>query len=205
MFRFLTRTRRRTPPAPRSFRPCLERLETRYCPAANLTMNFAYVSGNTVTFSGQLTGAANDAGQTINIGGYGGTTTATTDANGNYTVTVADTQLGTVYAGYGSGGQMLAQASVNVNPEAPTIANFGASQESGGYWDFSGEITGTPDPGGMTITLGGLSSIQGMQITVNANGTFAEEFQLNGQTGTVGAMTTDWWGRSAESSCGVGS
>jgi hypothetical protein len=171
---------------------------------AGLTLNYAYTSGNNVTFSGQLTGAPSDAGQTITLGGYGGTTTATTDANGNFSVTVAVTQLGIVTAGYAPGGQQQpVTASVTVNPMAPAITGFTVIPESGGYWEFEGTVTGTPDPQGMTINLGGLSSLQGQTIAVAANGTFDECFQLNGQTGTVMASTTDWWGRTANASEGL--
>jgi hypothetical protein len=169
--------------------------------SSSLTLNFAYDEQNNVTFSGQLTGEANNAGQTITITGYGGTTTVTTDANGNYSIVLAVTQLGTVTASYS--GQQPATASVNVNPPPPNITSFGASQEPNGYWEFSGTITGTPDPEGLVIQLSGLPALQGMTITVNANGTFSEEFQLNGESGTVECSVTDWWGRSDSEMCAV--
>jgi hypothetical protein len=202
MLGLLTRTPRRTSPARRSFRPCLERLETRFCPSS-LTMNYTYGNQNNVTFSGQLTGAPNDAGQTIMIGGYGNSTTTTTDANGNYSVTVPVTQLGTVTGAYMVNGQPQTTASAAVNPAAPQITGFKAVEEPNDYYEFTGTVTGVPNPGGMTITLQGLSSVQGQTITVNANGTFSESFFMNGQTGEVGAMTMDWWGRNAEAGCGV--
>jgi hypothetical protein len=196
MFGLLTRSRR-SPLAPRSFRPCLEGLETRCCPSA-LTLNAACTTQNNVTFSGQLTGAPVEGGQTINITGPGGLqTTATTDANGNYSVTipVAANQLGNVMATHVWNSMMDAAASVSVNPLAPTITNFKAIQEQGGYWEFTGTVTGTPDPQGMTITFSGLPEVQGQTTTVAANGTFDVVFQLNGDAGDVNVMTTDWWGQ----------
>ncbi len=202
MLGLLTRSRRRTSPAPRSFRPCLERLETRFSPAS-LSMNYAYGTGNNVTISGQLTGASNDANQVIGISGYGANTQTTTDANGNYSVTVPVTQLGTVSAVAMVNGQQQASNSVTINPAAPQITNFVAIEEPNGYYEFTGTVTGTPNPEGMTITLDGLSSIQGQTITVNSNGTFSDSFNMNGQAGNVGATTMDWWGRMAEEVCAV--
>jgi hypothetical protein len=201
MLGLLTRSRR-TSPTRQSFRPFLERLETRFCPSS-LSMNYAYGTGNNVTFSGQLTGAPNDANQVIGISGYGANTQTTTDANGNYSVTVPVTQLGTVSAAYVVNGQQQASNSVTVNPAAPQITNFAAVEEPNDYYEFTGTITGVPNPGGMTITLGGLQAVQGQTITVNANGTFSESFFMNGQAGNVNANTMDWWGRMAENVCPV--
>jgi hypothetical protein len=167
-------------------------LETRNCPSA-LTLNAAYESQNNVLFSGQLTEAPNEAGQTINLTGNGWSTTATTDANGNYSVTVPVGMLGNVTALHWAGTQADASAVVSVNPPPPSISGFTAIQEPGGFWEFKGTVAGTPDPAGMTITFGGLTAIQGDTATVAADGTFDATFQLNGETGSVTAMTTDWW------------
>ncbi len=204
MFGLLTRARRCPTPAVRSFRPRLERLETRFCPTTSLSlsMNYACTSQNNVNFTGHLSGAPVEAGQTITISGGGVNTTATTDANGNYSVTVPVTQLGNVSAVYMSGLQM-ASAMVNVNPAAPDITGFNAIQEPGGYWEFKGTVAGTPDPGGMTITFGGVPTVQGLTTTVAADGSFDVVFQLGGQTGVVSATTTDWWGRTDQATVGV--
>src|SRR5262249_53473496 len=139
-------------------------------------------------------GASNDAGQTITLSGDGVNTTATTDANGNFSIEVAVTQMGTLSATYAAGMQK-ASARGGGNPPAPDNTNFTARQEPRGYWGIKGTDTGAPDPAGMVIHFGGLQALQNQTAGVAADGTFDEVFQLNGQTGCVTAMTTDWWGQ----------
>jgi hypothetical protein len=193
MFAFLTRSRRPVPPR-RFVRPVLERLETRFCPSAALTLNYAFTSGNNVNLSGNLTGAANNANQTVQFSGVA-SGSATTDANGHFSVTLPAAQLGTESAFVPA--QMSNVAQVAITALAPAITNFTAIQEEAGVWEFKGTVTGTPDPAGMIITFGGLSALAGQTTTVAANGTFDFSFFLNGQTGNATAVTTDWWNRTS--------
>jgi hypothetical protein len=47
----------------------------------------------------------------------------------------------------------------------------------------------------MTVRLGGLPSLDGVTATVGSDGWWEVTRTLNaGETGTVTAITTDWWG-----------
>jgi hypothetical protein len=195
----LTRTRR--PAAAvrsRPVRPWLEALESRYCPTPpvdpSLSLGFTFVNQDNVKCAGRYTGT-NVANQAISIQGQGWSASATTDANGYYSVTVAATHLGAVTATVVSSPSVQDQETLTA--AVPQITNFVAIQEANGQWEFKGTITGTPDPQGMTITFGGLSNIAGNTTTVLSDGTFDVVFTLGTQEGFVTATTTDWWGQNS--------
>jgi hypothetical protein len=190
MFAFLTRSRR---PAARSVpvRPRLEGLESRFCPSS-LTLNYSYGSQTTVNFYGQYSGGQNPANQVVTIAGSNWSVNTTTDAGGNYSRGTPVTTLGQVTASVADPASN--KPTVKVNPPAPQITNFTAVQDYG-LEEFSGTITGTPNPSGMTVIFGGLSSVAGQTTTVGNNSQFSAAFNMNGQTGNVSALTTDWWGQ----------
>jgi hypothetical protein len=140
-----------------------------------------------------VTDTTHPAGQVIGISGQGWNGSAITDGNGNYTVTIPVTKLGTVTAMTMDNQSNRPQ--VALNPPAPQIVNFVASAEPGGLEDFSGKVTGTPNPGGMSIAFGGLTALLNRYTQVNADGTFDVVFALNGQVGVAMAQTKDWWGQ----------
>jgi hypothetical protein len=57
--------------------------------------------------------------------------------------------------------------------QPPVIRNFTASEEGGGEWIFSGQVT---DPNesvvGLTVRFGGLTSLKGKTATVEDDGWF---------------------------------
>lgn len=199
MFGLLTRTPRRAAPSirpVRSVRLGLEALETRYCPAS-LSLAVAYGTQNNVTLSGDLTGTNSPGGQTIQIGGpVSGV--ATTDANGHYSITLQENGYGTVGASWMVNGMAQATA-MNMIVPPPNIDQFSATMQSGDIWTFSGHVT-DPNPNGLVIQFGGLSSLTNPNATatVNASGYFSYTVQLNGTSsdnGTAWAETTDGYGQ----------
>ncbi len=127
MFGLLRRASCQNNPHPtRMVRPFLEALESRYCPSTStstLSLNVSYAANRQVTLSGQLTNTGTLGGQTIRITGAVATT-ATTDANGNYTVTLTASQLGEVDAQTADNQSNVAIN--NLTASTPTITQFGA-------------------------------------------------------------------------------
>jgi hypothetical protein len=76
----------------------------------------------------------------------------------------------------------------------PVISGFQATH-SGNYWTFSGTVI-DQNPAGLTVTFGGLPSLQGRVATTNGSGSFSLTVQLQpGEGGTATAQTTDWAGQ----------
>ena len=219
MLGLLTRSRRPAPPAaPRSFRPSLERLETRDCPST-LTLNVAYGAGKQVTLYGQVSGAVSgalgisstdfvgpvqdtgQAGVTVVFRGSA-TGSAVTDATGHFALATNASSLGEVDAATTDGQSNM--ASVVLSSSAPLISNFGAFQEGNThYWDIVGHVTdGNFSAQGLTILINGSpitinNNGQGQTVTVDAFGNFDLCIQLNGlssDNGNIVASVTDAWG-----------
>jgi hypothetical protein len=178
--------------APRSFRPLLEELESRFCPSS-LSLNATAVSENMVQFSGQYTGASQVVGQAVVITGQGWSTTTWTNSQGRYGVTNPVRQFGNVTATVQA--DPSATATVNVNYAAPQITNFVALQAPNGMWEFKGTVLNTPDPQGMTVCFSGIPSLTGDTTSLAADGTFDVAFYLGNQQGVAQAQTQDWWGQ----------
>jgi hypothetical protein len=195
MLAFLTRTRRPAPPArPRSFRPRLEWLEERDCPSS-LTLNWQLTGQTNVSFTGQYSGAANVAKQTVTLTGPGWTQTVTTDANGNFHVVVAMPQLGNVTASVQDAAANVPQ--VNVNPPVPYISTFLVIQNTDGTIELKGWVIGTPDPQGMVVRFTGMPVPNGTTATCGADGSFDIIVTPTPYPGPIYAMTTDCWGRNS--------
>jgi hypothetical protein len=190
----------RFPTAParvRQVRPWLESLEARNCPGGSspgLTLNYTVVQQNQMQFTGHY-GATGNAGQTIVITGQGWSGQATTDSNGNYSVIIPVTKLGTATAVVQQHPTVTVQTNVTVPP--PNITNFQAIDEGNGEWEFKGTVSGTPDPQGLTINFSGFAAVNGLSTTVLSDGTFDVVFDLGNATGFVTASTTDWWGQAS--------
>lgn len=81
---------------------------------------------------------------------------------------------------------------------APVITSFQvASAGSANWFTFSGTVTGYLP--GMTVTISSnLPDLQGVQVTVGANGSFSYTQQLRaGESGTATAVATDVYGQSS--------
>ena len=69
----------------RSYRPTVDRLETRDCPA--MIFNAQVLPGHMVLLSGTVSGQSNNAGLNVSFSGAVSPGSTTTDANGNFTYT----------------------------------------------------------------------------------------------------------------------
>jgi hypothetical protein len=151
--------------------------------------------GNSVTLSGHVT-APNPSGLPIVIGGGAGGST-TTDANGNFNITL-NANIAAAITAYATDAwsetSNLASATSGTPTAAlipPSITNFSVTQE-GNSFTFSGQLN-TPMLPGSTVQLGGLPSLNTTSpITVGANGWFSITITLQpGEDGTATVVGTD--------------
>jgi hypothetical protein len=188
--------RRAAPPARLRPRLFLERLETRDCPST-LTMGVTYGQQGSITLSGTLTDEGPTNGVTVQISGVASGST-TTDANGNYTITLTAGALGTAKAATADGKSNV--ASVMLNWTAPVIQNFACVELPNHWFTFTGKVIG-PDAGGLTVSFGGApESLQNQSTTTAADGTFSFTIQLNGtvdDNGIASAVVTNRWGQTS--------
>jgi hypothetical protein len=159
-----------------------------------------------VTFSGDLTGAANPAGQTVLISGAAAGSTST-DGAGHFSVTLLGKKLGQVFAQIANGLSNVAQianglsnvAQLTLTNKAPVISQFSAGEAPGDIWTFFGKVT-DESPAGLPLVLGGLASLPNVTVQVRPDGCFSYSVMLNGtgsDNGCATADVTDWWGAAA--------
>jgi hypothetical protein len=165
-----------------------------------LTLGVTYNSRNNVSLTGKVTdpGGASVAGLTVTITGKV-SGAATTDSNGNFSLTASASGLGVVSAVTSNTDGSSNTATVTLSVPAPTIMNFAAVQQTGYEFMFSGCV-GAQTAAGLTVTFGGIPSLAGQTATVAANGIFQfiVQLQSNGSdNGTATAQTTDWWGQAS--------
>jgi hypothetical protein len=163
--------------------------------APTLTMNLAYGANKTVILSGKVTDAQ-AGGMVVTFSGVVNGT-ATTDANGNYSVTLTPTALGQITATTTDiWGLTSASATATVANSAPTITL--AATQRGNMWTFSGRVTDEYAPG-LVVTFSGPGAINGRTTTVASDGTFTLSVMLtSNDAGWVTATVTDWWGLAAD-------
>jgi hypothetical protein len=183
----------------------LERLEDRLSPTSvsppsptteNLSLNVTYQQNQQVTLSGQLTNSSGPiANEGVNFSGAV-TGTATTNAQGAYSVTLKASQLGTVSAVSADGQSNIAQYTLVSN--TPTITSFEAESLGAGLWEFFGTVANAPTQGEV-INFGGLTALEGQSVSVNSNGSFSYYCIVNsGQGGWATAEAVDWWGDTSQ-------
>lgn len=179
--------------ARRVARPRLETLEARDCPTLTLNYNISYGAQRSVTISGHVGGMNSPMAGVTFSGVVAGN--AVVAANGDFSFQAQASALGTVHArARDSTGDQSAVVDASVVSAAPTISNFTATQGANNCWIFQGHVD-DESAAGMTVTLGGLPSLQGRMAQVQADGTFTCVVQLaQGEAGTATARTTDWWG-----------
>jgi hypothetical protein len=161
--------------------------------APNITLTVTYGSQRNITLSGQVTGI-DVANVTVTFTDEA-TGTTTTDANGNFSFSTTATARGKVSAKTTDlWGQNSNTAKVTLTSNAPTITQFTAIHDSGNVWTFEGLVT-DESAAGLTVTLGGTPSLQGVEATVGSDGFFYCTVTLQpDEFGTATAQTTDWWG-----------
>jgi hypothetical protein len=184
----------RTRPATRFSRPRLEILEDRAVPA-NLTLNVGSISGNHVTLSGTLSGAADVAFETIRLGGTVNATTGT-NSQGQFTASLSVDDDGGITATTPVDSEVVAVAMIGT--EAPVLTSFDAIEGTSSCWTFSGTVTYVRPFESMTILLGGVPvTIQGKTATADSDGEFELTLMLNGydsDNGTVWAKAISPFG-----------
>lgn len=173
MLGLFSRRRRQSPPArPRSFRPTLERLEARDCPST-ITLTAAVGSNNVVMLSGQVTGTPSPGGLTVQLTGTANGY-ATTDASGNFRVTLQASGPGQESASTTDGQSNTATTMVQM----ATIDDFGYIEGPARTFQFVGHVTGGVE--GEKVNLGGIKDLQGQSTTLDANGSFSVTVILDG-------------------------
>jgi hypothetical protein len=178
-------------PTPR-YRPRLETLEDRACPAAPVIHFYAIPEEPNFVLEGQVTDE-DPGGLTVHFSGvYQGS--ATTCAYGWFSFLIEPAMLGMIYADVTDAEGLAATASTEVVSEAPRILDFQASREVFNVWVFSGRVEDEYVPGA-TVRLSGLPSLEGVIVAVEPDGTFSYTIELaEGEQGTACAVATDMWG-----------
>lgn len=175
-----------------SFRPTLERLESRDCPST-ISIFYCYgMQNNMVQIAGQVTNTPTPSGLTVQLTGEVNGT-ATTDSSGDFHATLSAPALGTVYAATGDGQSNTAQATI-MDMAAPAINDFGYMEEPNSYFMFVGHVNNGYQ--GEVVNLGGIKDLQGKTATVDSNGNFQILVQLDGQfddSGNATAQAVDCW------------
>lgn len=150
--------------------------------------------GKQVIVSGSVSASA-PAGLTVSFSGSAGlgASSATTDSDGNFSVTTSAAQLGEVDATVTDvWGETSPVASTTLSVMPPMIEGFGAVQLQGGEWEFEGTVAG-PDAADDTVQLSGMTSTT---ATPDASGYFSVIVYLGSNpTGTEYAVATDIWGQ----------
>jgi hypothetical protein len=157
-----------------------------------VSVNVTYAANKQVILSGNLmVQSGSNANQTINLGGAV-SGTATTDSQGNYSVTLTASQLGQVTAASADG--LSNTATATLMNGTPSIMSFNAIAEGGGVWEFTGTVMGAPTQGEV-VNLGGIPALNNESVNVNPDGSFTVFATVtSGNGGTATAQAVDWWG-----------
>jgi hypothetical protein len=157
-----------------------------------------YGPNGSVTLSGHVT---DDAPNNLTVNFSGAVTgSATTNANGDFTLTPSSWTTGTVSVRTTDvWGQVSSTATAALGNVAPTIDHFAAVHSAGNLWTFQGEVTDEYAPG-LTVHLSGIPTLNGTvgyTATTVGNNTCWFSYSVNlqpGESGTVTAETWDWFG-----------
>src|SRR3954454_860500 len=120
------------------FRPRLESLEGRTCPA-DLNVNVCYGAGLLVHLSGQLTDAPDVADQTIDFSGQVNGT-AVTDADGDFSVDLTASGAGLVFAVHEPTESMNTFVLDGGSIPPPAISRFACVEHPLQIWTFEGHV-----------------------------------------------------------------
>lgn len=166
------------------FRPWVESLEARDCPALHIAMTAQVFAGHQVQLSGSITGGDASGLMVMFTGAVSGSTSA--DASGNFSYTTTQASLGTVSA---SGlNTDTATATVAVTP--PSFSSLAITYGS----QRSVTVTGTLnslDASGRTVSFGGVAM---GSATTNSSGYFTFTGTASA-LGTINVSETDLWGQ----------
>ena len=179
-----------------SFVPTLELLEGRDCPAAPVINTFTAVqaSGSQVVLSGTIT---DENPLTVCMAFTGAATgSASVNANGQFSVTVALASIDEVHA-TATDENNLSSDTLTVTPaNSPPIVTLEAilAEGPGNIWTFRGRVN-DEFPAGLTVYLNDLAGLDNQPVTVDADGYYFFQTSLAaGTEGTVTATVLDPWG-----------
>jgi hypothetical protein len=161
--------------------------------APSISISVSFGTGPRVTISGTITDT-NVSGQTVSISGVV-SGSATTDVNGNYSLTAHASSLGSVTASFTDSSGQSASAKTSIAVPPPQITSFTATQD-GDMWTFSGTVS-AQSPQGMIVNIY-VPGVGNESATVGADGSFSLTVSIPPNTsGTATAQTTDWWGQTS--------
>jgi len=191
MFSFLARSQKpRVSSLSRRFRPGVECLEARDCPAApQISLSVMGTSGRTVQLSGFVM-EDHAASVTVSFSGVM-TGSVTVSANHSFTFTAQASALGDVKAiGVDDQGLTSNIALANLTSVTPTVML--STMQMGTQTTINGQVN-APDPGGLTVILTGTPI---GSVTTNAQGFFSLTIDAS-TAAAITAMTTDEWGQNS--------
>lgn len=162
--------------------------------APSITLNIAYGSQRMVTLSGQVTDE-NPGGLTVTFTGVV-QGSVVTNPDGTFSIQLEASALGTVEATTIDGGGLWSNtATAEVVSDPPLITDISCTQGASNVFTFRGRVV-DESAAGLTIRFAGLNSVEGLTVTVEADGTYCFVVQLQpNEEGTVTAVTYDWWGQ----------
>jgi hypothetical protein len=152
--------------------------------------------GKQVSVSGSVT-AMSPGGLTVQFGGAVGlaTSSATTDANGNFSLVTTASSLGNLTAIVTDvWGVQSSPRGATLTVQPPQLGRLNAINLGNGEWEFIGTVTG-PDVADDKVQLSGLASAS---VAPDANGSFSAVVYIGGHPcGTEYAVATDVWGQTS--------
>ena len=197
MFSLFSLFRTRSAPTRRLtsyFRPQIDHLERRECPAASLvSLNANVLAGHTVQLSGYVQGPT-AAGAAVEIHGAAELTTIA-DANGYFAVTTNNANLGSVSAtAIDAGSINLGTATAVIASPKPTVT-MSATYNGDTSVTLNGYVASID---GIYTTVA-LSGAIGTTATINpdASGYFTHTFNA-ASLGEITATATDTWAESSD-------
>jgi hypothetical protein len=144
----------------------------------------------------------NPAGASVMFSGVA-TGQTTVNESGQFQATLSVSQLGQITAvARDSAGLLSAPVSLTVSNVAPVITSFTATEGANRLWTFSGTVSDEAAAGLAVTFASAISALNGLTVTVSANGTFSVTVQLTtSDYGSVAATLTDWWGEESNEVC----
>src|SRR5262245_46005439 len=154
----------------------------------------SYGHERSINISGEVI-ALNPAGLPVQISGAASGTT-TTDANGNFNITLTASGLGTVSAQTVANGLTSNVVTEAFSASPPVIDQLGYVEGPGNSFVIRGHVS-CADPEGLIVSFGGqVAAVEGLTAVVGPDGWFEIEVTITpGDNGTISAQTTDWWGQ----------
>src|SRR5262249_14247440 len=177
-----------------------EQLESRYCPTPVISNFHAIAEAGVSTKTVELKGSVSDSDPgsiTVSFSGCGVSASTTLSGSGNFDIFASASSLGTVTASAQNLSTHFWANSVtaSIRDQAPVITSFNMTRTGPMSWTFSGQVTDDQSVAGLTVTLGGIPSLQGVTVTTDSQGFFSYTCTLGPKdSGIATAQTQDIWG-----------